>query len=147
MTYSVRTPFPFWFGSAALALTLFVVVASWGNWIVALGVGVVFGGCGAALLFMSAEISGDAVQLTVRRIQSEAHVRWEEIEKVAEGGGNLVFYTKMGRVTAPSFEFWTGADKGNLLALLQTKLEGRDVPVRIGSLRAMIHVGDRYTDR
>jgi hypothetical protein len=143
MTFSVRTPFLFWFGSITLAFTLVVVVGSWGNWMVALGVGVVFGGCGAALLLMSAKISGDSVRLTIRRIHSEAHVRWEEIEKVSEGGGNLVFYTKTGRVTAPSFEFWTGAEKGSLIALLQSKLEERDVPLRFGSLRAMIDVDDR----
>ena len=119
MNYSVRTPFLFWFGSGALAFTLFIVVAGWGNWMVVFGLAALFGGCGAALLLMSAEVSGDAERLTVRRIRSEVSVKWEEIERVSEGGGNLVFYTKAGRVTVPSFEFWSGAERGDLLALLQ----------------------------
>lgn len=51
------------------------------------------------------------------------------MEKVAEGGGNLVFYTKAGRVTAPSFELWSGADKAELIALIFRKLEERSGPV------------------
>lgn len=65
------------------------------------------------------------------------------MEKVAEGGGNLVFYTKAGRVTAPSFELWSGADKAELIALIFRKLEERSVPYRSNSLRASAHVGDR----
>ena len=93
---------------------------------------------------MSAEVSGDPEYLLVKRIQGQARVRWEDIVRVAAGGGNLVLYTKNGRVTAPSFEFWAGENKPRLLALMRGKLEGeRQVHFDGNSLRAMFHVGDR----
>ena len=144
MTYSVRTPILFWFGSAALIVTFLVVLAAWGNWLAVFCFGAIFGGCGATLLLMSAEVSGDPEHLRVKRIHSDAQVRWIDIERVAEGGGNVVFYSKSGRITAPSFEFWVGADKAHLLALLRQKLEEeRHVPFQENSLRARFHIGNR----
>jgi hypothetical protein len=98
---------------------------------------------GAALFFMSATISADVTGLTIAKPGHISRLMWEEVERVAEGGGNLVFYSKRGRATAPSFEFWVGPEKAELIALLSQKLDERNVPFRSGSLRASTHVGDR----
>jgi hypothetical protein len=55
----------------------------------------------------------------------------------------FLFYTRAGRVTAPSFEFWVGAQKSQLISLVASKLEERQVPFDATSVRASIHVGDR----
>jgi hypothetical protein len=143
MSYSVRTPLLFWLGAASLLFLTYIVIDGWGHWMLLLGLTAVFGGCGAVLLLMSAEICGDDEALTVKRLHNEARIRWDEIVKIVEGGGNLVFYTRTGRVSAPSFEFWVGSQRTALLTLLQSKLEERQIPVRFGSFRAMWHVGDR----
>jgi len=146
MTYTVRTPFLFWFGAVTLAATLAAVVAAlWeGAWIAVLFLGTMFGGAGAALFFMSATLSGDAEGLTVARIGGKKAIRWADVERVAAGGGNLVLYKKGGgRVTAPSFEFWRGREKSDLVLLLSAKLKEHAIAFSGASLRAMVHFGDR----
>ena len=143
MARTVRTPFLLWFGGISLALTVVLVVASWGAWLSAFVLGTLFGGLGGALFFMSATLTGDAEGLTVARLTTTAKVRWADVERVATGGGNFVLYTKSGRVTAPSFEFWSGPQKHELINLLFAQLEARGVPFQGNSLRASTHVGDR----
>ena len=100
-------------------------------------------GAGAAMFFMSARVSVDSDGVIIYRVVSTAKVRWSEVERVSEGGGNLVFYTNTGRIAAPSLQFWVGPEKNQLVSLLVAKLEERRIAFRSHSLRASMHVGDR----
>jgi len=95
MIHSVRTPFLSWFGGITLTLTLIALVASWGNWPSVFLLSTMFGGAGAAMFFMSARVSVDSDGVIIYRVVSTAKVRWSEVERVSEGGGNLVFYTTL----------------------------------------------------
>ena len=143
MIHSVRTPFLSWFGGITLTLTLIALVASWGNWPSVFLLSTMFGGAGAAMFFMSARVSVDSDGVIIYRVVSTAKVRWSEVERVSEGGGNLVFYTNTGRITAPSLQFWVGPEKNQLVSLLVAKLEERRIAFLSHSLRASMHVGDR----
>ena len=101
-----------------------------------------FGGCGAALLFMSARITGDDNRLTVQRLQNEVSVAWPSIIKARVGGGNLVLYTKEGRLSLPSFEFWSGREKMQLMNLMAIKFHQQEVSLG-PSARAIFHAADR----
>ena len=101
-----------------------------------------FGGCGAALLFMSARITGDDNGLTVQRLQNKAFVAWPSITKARVGGGNLVLYTKEGRLSLPSFEFWSGREKMQLMNLMAAKFRMQEVSLGL-SVGAILHAADR----
>lgn len=124
-------------------LTVVGVISSWGAWLGMFLMSTMFGGMGAALFLMSATLCADAGGLTVKRPGSLKTVKWTQITRVAEGGGNLVIHTDKGRITAPSFEFWSGPDKVAFTGLFIEMLDKRGIPFRAGSLRASMQVGDR----
>jgi hypothetical protein len=142
MTYTVRTPFLFWFGAFALAVSLGITISAWGNWMVVFVLTALFGSSGAALLLMSAHVTGNLHGLKVRRPHKTSEVSWSEITASEIGGGNLVFKTKNGRVVAPSFEFWWGKDKILLMALVANKLHEQGISIRT-TLRAAAAPDDR----
>jgi hypothetical protein len=142
MEYTVRTPFLFWLGLVAATGSLAVAVIAFGHWLVMALMLSIIGGCGAALLLMSAEIVGDANGILVRRLHNQSYVAWNDLTSASTGGGNLVLGTAKGRVTLPAFEFWYGAQRDDLITLLDAKLVELQLTLK-PSFRALFQAGDR----
>ena len=142
---SVTTPFLTWFGLLLLCSSIIGTIALLFNqaFLGAFFVGCLFGSGGAALYLMGGRISHEVEGLRVNRPLSDKLARWDEIAAVSYGGGNLVFALNSGgRIVAPGPEFWVGAEKTSLAAMLDTELAGRGIGA-IASVRAIAQVGDR----
>jgi hypothetical protein len=142
MEYTVRTPFLFWFGLVAVMGSLVIAIAAFGHWLVMVLMLSIIGGCGAALLLISAEIRGDASGILVMRLHNQSYVAWRDVTSASTGGGNLVLGTAKGRVTLPAIEFWYGAQRYDLVALMEGKLVELNVTLK-PSFRALFQAADR----
>jgi hypothetical protein len=137
MTYTVRTPFLFWLGVIVVTGSLGLAISAWGHWMAVFILIALFGCSGAALLLMSARVTGNVNGLIVRRLHKTSQVSWSEITAAEIGGGNLVFKTTLRQVVAPSFEFWWGKEKALLMGLVATKLHEQGISIRT-TLRAAV---------
>ncbi len=95
------------------------------------------------MLFMASHITADETGITVRKLFGERRAVWDEISGVESGGGNLVIRLHpRGRVVAPSFEFWSGTGKRELIQFVAANLAQRGVQIT-GSVKAVFLAGDR----
>jgi hypothetical protein len=141
---TVHTPFLAWFGGiTTVGGVVLAILAFGGSWLGPFVCLTLFGGSGAALLFMAARVTATAEGIEVKRFISRKYVSWNEISSVEFGGGNLVFsLLSGGRLVSPGAEFWVGKDKPHFLLLLNTKLHERGIVPR-AKVRAMFRSGDR----
>ena len=73
-----------------------------------MGLGII---AGIYLFIFSSTIKIDATAIEVIFLFGKYRMKWEAIEKVERGGGNLALIGHEQRITLPSFEFWGGANK------------------------------------
>jgi hypothetical protein len=142
----VKTPVLRWIGIASIGFGILISPVVTGGWLgIALCWGI-FGAAGVSLLLLSATIEATDEAITVRRAFSTSQVRWSSITSASLGGGNFVIYTANGRVSMPSMEFWAGADRRSLAALVDQKLEAAGVTIR-WTVRAAVHVNSRSPNK
>jgi hypothetical protein len=130
LKFTVTTPGLRWLGVTALlaaVLTSFVVTGGWSGIV---SIWLLFGGLGAALILMSATIEGTTEGITVRHLHRSSHLRWDEVEAAAIGGGNIVLYAADRRISMPGAEVWAGSERNLLLKLIDDALKRRNIGIR-----------------